>query len=40
MKKILNVVFALMFVAGFLLLTYPTISDQWNTYRQSKMIRS
>ena len=40
MKKILNVVFALMFVAGFLLLTYPTISDQWNTYRQSRLISS
>lgn len=38
MKKILNVVFALMFVAGFLLLTYPTISDQWNTYRQNQLI--
>ena len=38
MKKILNVVFALMFAAGFLLLTYPTISDQWNTYRQSRLI--
>lgn len=40
MKKVLNVVFALMFVAGFLLLTYPTISDQWNTYRQSRLISS
>ena len=40
MKKILNVVFALMFVAGLLLLTYPTISDQWNTYRQSRLISS
>lgn len=40
MKKILNVVFALMFVAGFLLLTYPTISGQWNTYRQSRLISS
>ena len=40
MKKILNVLFALMFVAGFLLLTYPTISDQWNTYRQSRLISS
>lgn len=40
MKKILNVVFALMFVAGFLLLTYPTISDQWNTYRQNQLISS
>ena len=40
MKKILNVVFILMFLAGFLLLAYPTISDQWNTYRQSRLISS
>ncbi len=40
MKKILNVVFVLMFLAGFLLLAYPTISDQWNTYRQSRLISS
>ena len=40
MKKILNVVFALMFLAGFLILAYPTISDQWNTYRQSRLISS
>ena len=32
--------FALMFMAGFLLLTYPTISDQWNTYRQNQLISS
>lgn len=40
MKKILNVVFILMFLVGFLLLAYPTISDQWNTYRQSRLISS
>ena len=40
MRKILNVVFALMFLGGFLLLAYPTISDQWNTYRQSRLISS
>lgn len=40
MRKVLNVVFALMFLAGFLVLAYPTISDQWNTYRQSRLISS
>ena len=40
MRKVLNVVFALMFLAGFLILAYPTISDQWNTYRQSRLISS
>lgn len=40
MRKILNVLFVLMFLAGFLLLAYPTISDQWNTYRQSRLISS
>lgn len=40
MRKILNAVFALMFLTGFLLLAYPTISDQWNTYRQSRLISS
>ena len=27
-----------MFVVGFLIFAYPTISDQWNTYRQSRLI--
>lgn len=40
MRKVLNVVFALMFLAGFLILAYPTISDQWNTYRQNRLISS
>ena len=37
-RKILNVVFALLFLTGLGILTYPTISDQWNTYRQSVLI--
>ena len=40
MRKVLNVVFVLMFLAGFLILAYPTISDQWNTYRQNQLISS
>lgn len=39
MKKILlNLVFGLLFLTGFGILAYPTISDQWNTYRQSRLI--
>ena len=39
MKKILiNMVFGIMFLTGFGILTYPTVSDQWNTYRQSRLI--
>ncbi len=37
-RKILNVFFALLFLTGFAILTYPTISDQWNTFRQSRLI--
>ncbi len=37
-RKILNVLFALLFLTGFAILTYPTISDQWNTFRQSQLI--
>lgn len=29
-----------MFLAGFAVLVYPTVSNQWNTYRQSKLITS
>ena len=28
----------MIFLVGFGILAYPTISDQWNTYRQSKLI--
>lgn len=37
-RKIFNILFALMFLIGFGVLVYPTVSDQWNTYRQSKLI--
>ena len=37
-RKISTVLFGLLFLAGFGLLAYPTISDQWNNYRQSKLI--
>lgn len=34
----MNTLFALMFLAGFGILVYPTVADQWNTYRQSQLI--
>lgn len=37
-RTILNLLFGLLFLAGFGILTYPTVSDQWNTYRQSRLI--
>lgn len=37
-RKIMSILFGLLFLAGFGILAYPTISDQWNTYRQSKLI--
>lgn len=37
-RKIFNILFALMFLIGFGILVYPTVSDQWNTYRQNKLI--
>lgn len=36
--KIANVLFGLLFLIGFGILVYPTVSDQWNTYRQSRLI--
>ena len=38
MRKISGILFGLMFLAGFGILCYPTISDQWNTYRQNQLI--
>lgn len=37
-RKISAILFGLLFVIGFGILAYPTISDQWNTYRQSRLI--
>ena len=39
MKRIvINLAFGLLFLTGLGVLSYPTISDQWNTYRQSRLI--
>mgnify|MGYP003307311687 CR=1 FL=1 len=37
-KKITNILFGLMFLIGLGVLLYPTISNQWNTYRQNRLI--
>lgn len=37
-RKVSTVLFALVFLVGFGILAYPTISNQWNTYRQSRLI--
>ena len=37
-RRLSSLVFALMFLLGFGILVYPTVSDQWNTYRQSQLI--
>lgn len=37
-RTIQNILFGLMFLVGFGVLVYPTVSDQWNTYRQSQLI--
>lgn len=37
-RKISNILFGLMFLIGFGILVYPTVSDQWNTYRQNRLI--
>lgn len=39
-KKIPGIIFGLMFLIGFGILIYPTVADQWNTYRQSRLISS
>lgn len=37
-RKISTVLFGLMFLIGFGILAYPTVANQWNTYRQSRLI--
>lgn len=37
-RKISTILFALLFLAGFGIMAYPTIADQWNTFRQSRLI--
>ena len=39
MKRIIvNILVGLLFLTGLGILAYPTISDQWNTWRQSQLI--
>lgn len=37
-RKISSILFALLFLVGFAVLAYPTVSNQWNNYRQSQLI--
>ena len=39
-RKIQSLLFGLLFLVGFGILVYPTVSNQWNTYRQSQLISS
>ena len=39
-RKISGILFGLMFLLGFAILIYPTVSSQWNTYRQNQLISS
>lgn len=37
-RKLSGIVFGLLFLVGLGVLCYPTISDQWNSYRQNQLI--
>lgn len=37
-RKISGILFGLLFLTGFGLLIYPTVSNQWNTFRQNQLI--
>ena len=39
-KKITTITICIMFLAGLSLLLYPFISNEWNTYRQERLISS
>ncbi len=38
--RLAGAAFALLFLVGFGILIYPTVSNQWNTWRQSRLISS
>lgn len=38
--RLAGLAFALLFLVGFGILIYPTVSNQWNTWRQSRLISS
>lgn len=37
-RKVLSILIGLIFLAGFGILVYPLVSNQWNTYRQNRLI--
>lgn len=37
-RKLSGIAFGLLFLVGLGILCYPTISDQWNSYRQNQLI--
>lgn len=37
-RRIMRIVMGISFLIGFLVFAYPTISDQWNNFRQSRLI--
>ena len=37
-KKATFLIFPILFLAGLSLLLYPFVSNQWNNYRQSRLI--
>lgn len=37
-RKLVTVLIVLLLIAGVAILTYPTVSNQWNTYRQRQLI--
>lgn len=37
-KKVINISIVIFFIIGLSLLLYPTVANQWNTYRQSKLM--
>lgn len=37
-RKLSGLLFGLLFLTGLEILCYPTLSDQWNTYRQNRLI--
>ena len=39
-RKLANILFALIFLIGFGIFAYPAVSDQWNAYRQNRLISS
>lgn len=39
-KKVINISIIIFFIIGLSLLLYPTVANQWNTYRQSKLMSS